>query len=224
MATARLSSSYLSLLKLSKQLNRIKSIYIIRSLSSYNNNDDANNLSGVKSKFLTQGLSNTLLVPHNLDCLITKRCKSTKRQKQSSKNDDDSDDEEEELDAGISSLVAGNKNNKIVVANVNSMRIDAVVKAGMGIPRNQAETAFYESKLRVNGHKVLKKGHQIGLEDEIDYIHGPSPNNPDFLLVTRLTVLNANNQEDGYKIKLLREKSLTIENYDDRVKSSSEES
>ncbi|XP_057337472.1 mitochondrial transcription rescue factor 1 isoform X2 [Microplitis mediator] len=140
------------------------------------------------------------------------------------KNDDDSDDEEEELDAGISSLVAGNKNNKIVVANVNSMRIDAVVKAGMGIPRNQAETAFYESKLRVNGHKVLKKGHQIGLEDEIDYIHGPSPNNPDFLLVTRLTVLNANNQEDGYKIKLLREKSLTIENYDDRVKSSSEES
>lgn len=85
MATARLSSSYLSLLKLNKQLNRIKSIHTIRSLSSYNNNnDDANNLSGTKSKFLTPGFSNNLLVPHNLDCLVTKRCKSTKRQKQSS--------------------------------------------------------------------------------------------------------------------------------------------
>ncbi|XP_074104125.1 mitochondrial transcription rescue factor 1 [Cotesia typhae] len=219
MATVRLSSSYLSCLKLNKQLNKINSIYRIQLLSSHSNNDINNELNNIQPRFLRRELSNKFLLPHNLDCWVIKRWKS-KKQKLSSQNQDDSDDEKGDVDDEIESIVAGNKNNKVITAHVSSMRIDAVVKAGMGIARNKAETALYESKLRINGQKVLKKGLQVGLEDEIDYIQGPSPKNPNFLIVTRLTVLDASDHPEGYKLKLLREKSLTIENYGDSWKPS----
>ncbi|CAG5107541.1 Similar to MTRES1: Mitochondrial transcription rescue factor 1 (Homo sapiens), partial [Cotesia congregata] len=216
MATVRLSSSYLSCLKWNKQLNKINSICRIKLLSSYSNNNKLNN---IQPRFLRRELSNKFLLPHNLDWWVTKRWKSKKQKLSNQQNLDDSDDEKE-VDDEIDSIVAGNKNNKVITTHVSSMRIDAVVKAGMGIARNKAETALYESRLRVNGKKVLKKGLQIGLEDEIDYIQGPSPKNPNFLVVTRLTVLDASDHPEGYKLKLLREKSLTIENYDDSWKPS----
>ncbi|KAG8036598.1 hypothetical protein G9C98_003920, partial [Cotesia typhae] len=77
-------------------------------------------------------------------------------------NQDDSDDEKGDVDDEIESIVAGNKNNKVITAHVSSMRIDAVVKAGM----------------------------------------------------------DASDHPEGYKLKLLREKSLTIENYGDSWKPS----
>lgn len=49
----------------------------------------------------------------------------------------------------------------------------------------------------------------------IDIVQGTSPKNPNFLIVTRLTVQHACLTDAGYRIKLLREKGLTIENYED---------
>lgn len=79
------------------------------------------------------------------------------------------------------------------------------------------ETLFYESKIRVNGKKLLKKSSQVSVGDEIDVIKGISHMNPDHLIVQRIEVLSAKPKEesDGLLVKLRRNKSLVIENYEE---------
>lgn len=89
---------------------------------------------------------------------------------------------------------------------------------------SKAEIALYEGKLRINGKVPVKKGVQIAIDDVIDFVQGPCPKNENFLLVTRVTILNAKLDEDVYKVKMLREKSLTIEQYDDSWRSASDDS
>lgn len=113
------------------------------------------------------------------------------------------------------------KSTKIMNVSVKSLRTDLLLKAGLGIARNKIETLFYDSKIRVNGQKVIKKGAQVHVGDEIDVIKGPSPNNPNFLTVARVEILSADEneaKEDGFRVKLRRSKALTVENYVDQFK------
>ncbi|KAF7991049.1 hypothetical protein HCN44_002611 [Aphidius gifuensis] len=162
-------------------------------------------------------LSNNLLdVKHNLNKTTQIRLASNKKSKKNYDSDDgDDDDDEDKVDPEIREMIANNRNAKIITPIVNSMRIDAIVKGGFGVSRAKAETILYDSKLRINGYKVPKKGLQIGIDDVIDLIQGPSPKNPDFLVVTRIKILDANTHENMYKVKMLREKNLVIENYED---------
>lgn len=57
--------------------------------------------------------------------------------------------------------------------------------------------------------------------DEIDIVRGPSPSNPDFLLVSRIHLLDAKENADNINIKLTRNKALVIENYSDPWKAGS---
>lgn len=86
---------------------------------------------------------------------------------------------------------------------------------------SKIEVAFYESRIRVNGEKVMKKSHTIEVGDEVDLIKGPSPNNPDFLLVSRVEVLSAKLDGDELYVKLKKYKSLLINNYENKWKSQS---
>lgn len=56
---------------------------------------------------------------------------------------------------------------------------------------------------------------QLSVGDEIDLIRGPSPTNPDFLVVSRIEILSAKGNVDTIRVKLKRQKSLIIENYND---------
>jgi len=86
---------------------------------------------------------------------------------------------------------------------------------------SKIEVAFYESRIRVNGEKVLKKSHSLEVGDEVDLVKGPSPNNPDFLLVSRVEVLSAKLDGDELDVKLKKYKSLLINNYENKWKSQS---
>lgn len=55
---------------------------------------------------------------------------------------------------------------------------------------------------------------QILKECEIDIIRGPSPENPDFLLVSRIEILQVEAKNLIFVLTIRRNKSLTIENYD----------
>ncbi|KZC09899.1 hypothetical protein WN55_00545, partial [Dufourea novaeangliae] len=77
------------------------------------------------------------------------------------------------------------------------------------------DKAFYNSNIRINGERCLKKGSQVEVDDEIDIVVGRSPNNPGFLIVHRCIVLSASPDEDTIKVKLLSNKSLLIEDYND---------
>lgn len=53
----------------------------------------------------------------------------------------------------------------------------------------------------------------MNVGDEIDVIRGFSPENPTFLIVSRVTILTANAHNDGFNVQLRRFKGLLIENY-----------
>uniref|UniRef100_A0A182SE53 Mitochondrial transcription rescue factor 1 C-terminal domain-containing protein n=1 Tax=Anopheles maculatus TaxID=74869 RepID=A0A182SE53_9DIPT len=122
------------------------------------------------------------------------RGKSKKSGKQTARAaDDDLDEEPEpEKDDGVDEYeeLLGDKHNRTVRVTVNSMRADLLLKAGLGIARNKVEALFYDSKIRVNGKRLLKKSAQLEVEDEIDVVRGPSPSNPDHLIVSRVEIVS----------------------------------
>lgn len=87
---------------------------------------------------------------------------------------------------------------------------------------SKIEVAFYESRIRVNGEKVTKKSHTVEVGDEVDLVSGPSPNNPDFLIVSRVEVISAKLDGDELAVKLRKFKKLLINNYDSKWKPPSE--
>ncbi|CAG9760910.1 unnamed protein product [Ceutorhynchus assimilis] len=108
------------------------------------------------------------------------------------------------------------KNTKLMNLNVTSLRVDAVLKSALGVARNKIETLFYESKIRVNGKKIAKKGGTVYPGDEIDVIKGPDLKNPNFIIVARVEILSIKAAEESINIKVRRCKSLLIEAYENQ--------
>ncbi|XP_041773654.1 mitochondrial transcription rescue factor 1 [Anopheles merus] len=145
------------------------------------------------------------------------RAKSGKRSgKQQPAATDDLDEEAEDELAGREDEyeeLLGDKHTRTVRVTVNSMRADLLLKAGLGIARNKVEALFYDSKIRVNGKRLLKKSAQLEVEDEIDVVRGPSPTNPDHLVVSRVEIVAVTPRTENLSVTLRRHKSLVIENY-----------
>lgn len=134
--------------------------------------------------------------------------KYTKRPEYDSDSDSDSDDEPND---GVS---------KVISVTVGSMRVDLIIKKGLGVARNKVEEIFYESRVRVNGKKIPKKSVPLKAKDEVDVIKGVSPLNPEFLSVSRLVILStkpkdSDDNEEGIVVKLQKYKTLYVENYED---------
>ncbi|XP_053980618.1 mitochondrial transcription rescue factor 1 isoform X2 [Hylaeus volcanicus] len=140
--------------------------------------------------------------------MILKRFKS---KKEASEEVDENDDEENESLEVDDYLLT--KNSKIINATVSSLRVDAIAKVAFGLSRNRIDRAFYDSKIRINGNKILKKSHQVKVDDEIDLVVGRDSKNPKLIIVHRCILLKAKGNDDSIDVKLLRNKSLLIENY-----------
>lgn len=107
---------------------------------------------------------------------------------------------------------------KEVIVHVSSLRVDVVFKSGHKMSRNKTEENFYQSRLWVNGEKVLKKGTQVELGDEIDLVKGVNAKSDQYIDVIRLHVVGIKLPKDPAAkivLKLRRYKHLTIENYAD---------
>lgn len=152
---------------------------------------------------------NSPYLHRNPNLMINKRFR---RKKQTVEHDDDIDNEEDSLDVDD---YLQTKSTKIINSNLPSLRLEVVAKAGFGLSRAKIEQAFYNSNIRVNGEKRLKKSRPIEVEDEIDLIIGRSPDNPNFLIVHRCILLSAKPKTDSIAVKLIRNKSLLIEDYKD---------
>lgn len=79
---------------------------------------------------------------------------------------------------------------------------------------SKVEALFYESKIRVNGKKLLKKSVHLDVGDEIDVVRGVSPTNPDHLIVSRVEIVAANPKNESISVSLRRQKTLIIEDYE----------
>ncbi|XP_030559271.1 uncharacterized protein C6orf203 homolog [Drosophila novamexicana] len=131
-----------------------------------------------------------------------------KYDKKSSRSRDDIDSDDE-----VDAEFKDERDSKVVKTKVNSLRADLLLKAGLGMARNKVELKFYESKIRVNGKKLLKKSVQLDVGDEIDVIRGFSQTNPSHLVISRVVILSAGEHDDGLSVHLRRYKSLLIDNY-----------
>lgn len=129
------------------------------------------------------------------------------KQKENSESDTDSNDNEDISDD------FQDKNAKVLNISVTSLRVDGVLKNALGIARNKVETLFYESKIRVNGEKILKKSVMVREGDEVDLLKGPDLKNPNFMTVARVEVLSIKPIGDSISVKVRRYKSLTVEAY-----------
>ncbi|XP_038217958.1 mitochondrial transcription rescue factor 1 [Zerene cesonia] len=152
----------------------------------------------------------SLRATQNIQIKPTTWSYSALRHKSKKRKDYDSDDEQE-FDEGDQSL---SKDSKVMKLTTTSLRTDAVLKSALGVARNKIEELFYESKIRVNGKKILKKSTPVREDYEIDVIKGLSPKNPDHILVSRVEVLSMTAKEDSIVITVRRFKNLLIENYE----------
>ncbi|XP_058118393.1 mitochondrial transcription rescue factor 1 [Anopheles ziemanni] len=140
------------------------------------------------------------------------RNKSKKSGKRESRNEEDLDDDEPEH---AYEDIVSDKYNRTTKVVVTSMRADVLLKAGLDIARNKVDTLFYGSKIRLNGKKLTKKSTTVDVDDEIDVVRGPSPSNPNHLIVSRVEILSVTPRAENIAVVIQRNKSLTIENYSD---------
>ncbi|CAN7993894.1 unnamed protein product [Ixodes hexagonus] len=143
----------------------------------------------------------------------SKKSKAKARQEADESDDDEEDDDEEEADEDR----APGDNEK--TAFVPSLRVDSVMKAGINMSKTKVIEAFYSSQIRLNGNKVTKKSSQVEVGDELDLIVGLKQDNPNLMEVHRVTLLQVHNDQitdkGRFKVKLRRQKNLTIEKYPD---------
>lgn len=139
------------------------------------------------------------------------RYKSKKKKTKTTAETESEPEEEDGADAWDQATT--DKNSKLINANVSALRVDALLRSGLGIARNKVETLFYENKIRLNGQPLQKKAENAQEGDEIDIVKEVNPKNPDLLTVARVEVLGIKPKEEGYKVKLRRCKNLVVENY-----------
>ncbi|KAK5645356.1 hypothetical protein RI129_006656 [Pyrocoelia pectoralis] len=153
------------------------------------------------------------LTSQNLISSITNtRFKSKgRKQKKEESEDEESESETEDFD----SLVV-DKQTKVLTLRVSSLRTDVVLKSSLYVSRSKVDEAFYESKIRVNGKKLLKKSDLAQEGDELDIIKSVDITNPNFLNVARVEVLQIVPKGESFSIRVRRCKSLLVENYEDK--------
>lgn len=91
--------------------------------------------------------------------------------------EDEAEDTDEEIDddTDVSSLAFQEdalltSNYRDMTTHVKSARLDALVSAGLGLPRNKVEELFLASQLRLNGQRLIKKSQQMDEGDYVDYV------------------------------------------------------
>ncbi|GFU44176.1 s4 RNA-binding domain-containing protein [Nephila pilipes] len=152
--------------------------------------------------------------PNNLSIVGQRHYAKRKKTSKQQQEEEEESDEEDEVNDSLEPDEMGDTFN-VITKSISSMRLDSIVKAGLGITKKKVEKEFYASKLRLNGEKVLKKALIVHPDDEVDLIKGYSPENSRFLLVDRIYVKSIGKvtETGNYPVKMQVFKSLTIENY-----------
>ncbi|CAN7992100.1 unnamed protein product [Ixodes pacificus] len=164
------------------------------------------------------------LVPRTLEqpltwlCTSQLRWKSKKSKAKARQEADESDDDEDEEDGEEADEDTALGDN-VRTAFVSSLRVDSIMKAGIGMSKSKVVEAFYSSLIRLNGNRISKKSTQLEKGDELDLIVGLKADNPNLMEVHRVTLLQVHSDQltdkGRFKVKLRRQKNLTIEKYVD---------
>jgi len=157
--------------------------------------------------------ANTSLLNNNTRNFVFQTVRQ-KSKKPSKEQDEDSDGYEDEIADEEDGSV---KDYTDVSTNVASLRVDSILKGGLGISRSKVEVLFYQSRLRLNGSKVLKKSADLNVGDEVDLIKGTNSLNPAFLDISRVVLRGVKHApgQEKINVKLRRFKTITVDNYEE---------
>jgi len=161
----------------------------------------------------TWGSLETSKSPAASSLLLSRRSKHSKSKKTSKTEDEEVENEFIELVQDDRTTDQGSKEISI---NVDSLRMDSVLKSGLKISRSKVEEYFYQSRIRINGEKVLKKSIQVNLGDEVDIVRGFNSKSEQYIDVMRLRIIGVRlpkDEQSKLELKITRDKLLTIENY-----------
>ncbi|XP_042357427.1 mitochondrial transcription rescue factor 1 [Plectropomus leopardus] len=95
---------------------------------------------------------------------------------------------------------------------VQSFRYDVIMKAGLDLARNKIEDAFYSNKLRLNGHKLIKKSKSVKVGDALDLVlsENQETNTVTLMRVILRKVLGESSDKEKYKVAVRRWKFLEL--------------
>ncbi|XP_064627746.1 uncharacterized protein LOC135487647 [Lineus longissimus] len=166
---------------------------------------------GAASSLLQGDASLNLDVPRRHKAR-SKQGKVKKGEKNQDEEDEDEEEEEEEegdedsdTEADDEYLQEDNKFSpkfKDVTTHIKSLRVDAVVGAGLNISRSKVEDQFLGSKLRLNGEKLLKKGVKMESGDIADLVVSHVDGNMDVKRVRLVSVDDGKTRKDRIKVKI----------------------
>ncbi|XP_072313252.1 mitochondrial transcription rescue factor 1 [Eucyclogobius newberryi] len=134
------------------------------------------------------------------------RTGQVEEEEEDEKDPEDSDYEDNVEDPNVP------KDYKDMDKHVQSLRFDVVMKAGLDMARNKIEDAFYSSKLRLNGQKLIKKSKTVKVGDTLDLIlaENRETNTVTLMRVVLRKVYPEMSSTDKQKVALRRWKSLEV--------------
>lgn len=167
----------------------------------------------VHRRLVPQGHAGCPLVPAALPTLVQCRSKSKKAKGKAAAAKEEEEDEEEDEES------AAEPGDNERTAFVSSLRIDSIMKAGINMPKMKVLECFYNGSIRLNGQKVLKKGAQVSVGDEVDHVLGFTAHHPNLMEVNRVTLLASNHDritdKGRFQVRLRCQHRLVIEKYPD---------
>ncbi|XP_071499257.1 mitochondrial transcription rescue factor 1-like [Diadema antillarum] len=133
-----------------------------------------------------------------------------------SSSDAEEEEEEEDWKPDDDEVDEAKKDWKDLKMSVPSLRIDAILSAGLGISRKKVEDAFLSAKLRHNGQKVTKKSKQVAEGDILDVVRDEKVATKDDdqgMVVMRVAVMRVKGERsasDRIPVRLRRWKRLEV--------------
>nr|XP_046269211.1 mitochondrial transcription rescue factor 1 isoform X2 [Scatophagus argus] len=91
-------------------------------------------------------------------------------QEEEEEGEDEKDPEDSDYEDEVEEDPNLPKDYKDMEKHVQSFRYDVIMKAGLDMARNKIEDAFYDNKLRLNGHKLIKKSKTVKVGDILDLV------------------------------------------------------
>ena len=139
--------------------------------------------------------------------ILQKRYKSQRKgeRKQTDDSDSDSDESDHEYPEDIHFEADRHLPNNFTERKVTaaSLRVDVLLSKGLNVGRNKVDEYFLDSKLRLNGNRLLKKSVSLKEGDAIDWIKSQRDGITNFGRV-RLVLVSENTTRKGSLIVYLR--------------------
>ncbi|XP_054469644.1 mitochondrial transcription rescue factor 1 isoform X2 [Anoplopoma fimbria] len=160
---------------------------------------------------------------HHLRFKSTKKKGTARTAQEEEEEEEEEDKKKDPEDSDYEDEVDENpnlpKDYKDMEKYVQSFRYDVIMRAGLDMARNKIEDAFYNSKLRLNGQKLIKKSKTVKVGDTLDLVlsENRETNTVTLMRVILQRVLGESNNAEKYKVAIRRWKSLELAN-DEAIK------